>query len=977
METRADWQRIKELFGQALEYPSEQRDAFLNNACGSDTSLRQEVESLLKAHDSSTALLQEPLIPISSATKNRSVGPYRLLEKIGEGGMGQVWLAERTDGTLKRQVAIKLPHEGFQSAAFVKRFARERDILASLSHPHIATLYDAGVAEGQPFLAMEYVVGETITAYSARLNLAVRDRLQLFQQVLAAVQYAHSHLVVHRDLKPSNILVTPDGQVKLLDFGIAKLIGTGETAETELTQLGGRMLTPDYASPEQITGAPISTTTDVYALGVVLYELLTGFRPWKRSSRGMLEDAILHADPAPPSSVAVKSKKALRGDLDAIVLKALRKEPGQRYATADAFAEDLRRFLIGDPVIAQPESAWYRTRKFLIRQRWAVLSAAAIVLALALGLGLALWQAHIARRETTVATAMEKFLEDIFRANSSDQQDPVKARQTTARELLDIGAGKIDGELAGVPEANLRILSTLGDMYFDLGLDDQAVEMQRKRVAVARRQFGNNSEELASALIDLGDALHSSHSVSESEGVLLEANRILDQRRDFGSLERGNLLIMLAQHYRSSDLKRALDYSRQATEVLRRYPTDPELAESLFQQAELLDVLNQPREAETQVTEALQRSIKLQGDPNPNLARFYAGQGQIQQELMEFAAGEDSMRRAAEAARKVNGDDHVDTLETELRLGYFLVATSRPWEGLEHIERAKEIELRIRGEADPFFAPQVFLEYGGALASVGKIEEGLEYISKAVENRRKNRPGTQYLGQMLEREALVQIELGRYEEAQRLSDEAAEIAKKVNYPTSFNAIDGRVRLLLTARQIPEAEAALNSFHPAVPAEGTLSQDALRAQVLRAEIALARNDGETAAGVAGEVTKLLAASPARAYLKWLEARAVLAQGRAELLRHHPSEALPLIQRSVELRESIMDPNSPALADSRVALATCYFELGDPTRATALAAAAQNAFASHRELGKQHTAPLHDLERRLHHISTSQQAYLDHR
>ena len=976
MQTEQNWERIKELFGGALELDPNQRAAYLDEACGEDVSLRDELESLLREHDSSTSLLQQPLQPIPlPELKTGSIGPYQLLSKIGEGGMGQVWLAQRSDGSLKRTVAIKLPYAGFHTREFLERFNRERDILASLAHPHIATLYDAGVTEGQPFLVLEYIEGEPITAYSERTQLDVAAQTALFRQVLEAVQYAHSHLVVHRDLKPSNILVTADGKVKLLDFGIAKLIGSEEAMETELTQAGGRILTPDYAAPEQITGKGISTATDIYALGVVLYELLTGVRPWKRDSRRMLEEAILHTDPVPPSVANRERRSTLRGDLDAIVLKALRKEPGQRYATANAFSEDLRRYLAGEPVLAQPESAWYRTRKFLSRRRWAVASAASVVIALALGLTVALWQAHVARRETRVAAAVDNFLEDIFRANSSDQQDPVKARQTTARELLDIGAKKIDGELADVPEAKLDVLATLGRMYTDLGLDDQAVEIQRKRVSLTRVQSGNTSTELANALIDLGGALHASHSVNQEEAVFFEAQRILDKRGDFSSRRRGNLLVMLAQHYRSSDLRQALDYSRQAVDVFRRYPNEPDLAEALFMEGEAFYTLNQPGQAEPLYSEAVRVSQKLDGDPNSNLPRYYAYQGLARQSLMEFAAAEDSLRRAASAAQKINGDNHVDTLETQLRLGLFLFATSRTTDGLQHLDRAKDILLRTRGETDPFYMPQVFLEYGWALGSWGHLEDGLAYITKAAENRRKNRPGTQYFGQILEKQAAFLIELGRYAEAEKLMDEASAVANQVHAPASYVAVDARARLLIDTGRADKANLALDNFHPSPAAEGTFSLDALKLALSRAELALALHDSDTATHLAAQADQQLTSSAARGYLKGLEARAALIEGRAYLLRGRPADALPFFQRALDLRQNIMAPVSPAIGDVYVDIANCYFDLGDTARAIAPAANARKIFTSHRELGIQYTRPMRALDQKLRKAS-SLRADVDH-
>jgi len=333
--------------------------------------------------------------------------------------MGSVWLAERADGLFTRQVALKLVHPVLMGRQVTERFAREREILASLSHPNIAQLFDAGFTEeGQPFLALQYVAGKPITSYCDERRLTVHERLRLFLQVLGAAQYAHTHLIIHRDLKPSNILVTEEGEVQLLDFGIAKLLKAGDARETELTQLGGRVLTPDYAAPEQIVGGPITTAADVYALGVILYELLTGERPYrlKRDSRGALEEAILGADPVAPSHVKLSETaaqaratspkrlaRALRGDLDTIAMKALKKTPGERYATADAFGEDVVRFLRGDVVLAQRDSVGYRALKFTRRHRAGIAAVGILIVTMAAGLAATTYEAKVAAAQRDAA----------------------------------------------------------------------------------------------------------------------------------------------------------------------------------------------------------------------------------------------------------------------------------------------------------------------------------------------------------------------------------------------------------------------------------------------------------------------------------------------------------------------------------------------------------------------------------------------
>jgi WD40 repeat protein/serine/threonine protein kinase len=418
------WQEVKPALDRALQLAPADRAAYL--AAHSDA-VRHEVESLIRAYEQNEAFLEIPWSDMPAASTQfgpeligSHFGPYRVLSALGQGGMGSVWLAERVDGMFTRQVALKLVHRALMGRVMTERVAREREILASLSHPNIARLFDAGFAEdGQPYLAIEYISGTPLTTYCDEHRLSVRERLEIFRQVLAAVQYAHAHLVIHRDLKPSNILVSEGGQAHLLDFGIAKLLTQGEAKETALTQFGGRPLTLDYAAPEQILGAPITTAADVYALGVMLYELLTGERPYrlKRDTRGALEEAILQVEPAAPSRVSMKEGAAqargltvkklarvLNGDLDTITNKALKKSSSERYATANAFGEDIARFLRGDVVLAQRDSLTYRALKFVRRHRVAIAGVGALILTLVGGLVATTYEARIAaaQRDATL-----------------------------------------------------------------------------------------------------------------------------------------------------------------------------------------------------------------------------------------------------------------------------------------------------------------------------------------------------------------------------------------------------------------------------------------------------------------------------------------------------------------------------------------------------------------------------------------------
>jgi eukaryotic-like serine/threonine-protein kinase len=416
MEVRpaTDAQRLRDinrLLEAALALPASARAAWLKTLPPQQQPLVPVLAALLARADAdSDTFMRQPLAltdgdllgaELRLDQSGDTVGPWQLVRELGAGGMATVWLAERVDGGLRRPVALKLPRVGW-TPGLAQRMQRERDILAGLEHPHIARLYDAGTTDaGRPWLAMEQVVGEAIDVHCQAAGLDVKQRLHLFLQVAEAVSHAHARLVVHRDLKPSNILVTPQGDVRLLDFGIAKLLADEEQPSAALTQVLGCAVTPDYASPEQLGGQPLTVATDVYSLGVVLYELLTGARPYQLGTQRLanLQQAIQTADvPLASSRAADRPRLArqLRGDLDNVLAKALRKDAARRYPSVESMATDIRRHLAGEPVMAQPRSRWYRAGKFVSRHRLPLATAAAVLLTSAAGTSAAMWQAHVA-----------------------------------------------------------------------------------------------------------------------------------------------------------------------------------------------------------------------------------------------------------------------------------------------------------------------------------------------------------------------------------------------------------------------------------------------------------------------------------------------------------------------------------------------------------------------------------------------------
>ena len=356
------WERVESVLDRTLGLPAHARAVALDQLCGTDTALRREVEAMLAAHDGAGAFLETSAAefasrhrPESAELAGTTIGAYRVIEEIGRGGMGTIWLAERADGHFRQRVAIKLVKRGMDSDEILSRFARERQILARLEHPNIARLLDGGMSpDGRPYFVMEYVKGAPITAYCESHELGVDARLELFAQVCRAVHHAHRNLVVHRDLKPSNVMVADDGAIKLLDFGVAKLLADDETEQLKTAPDNrGRPMTPEYASPEQVQGGSVTTASDIYQLGVLLYELLAGQRPYEVTGRSALEieRSICESLPTAPSSRAPEPiRKRLRGDLDAVVLRALEKEPEHRYPSAEALADDIKRHLANLPL---------------------------------------------------------------------------------------------------------------------------------------------------------------------------------------------------------------------------------------------------------------------------------------------------------------------------------------------------------------------------------------------------------------------------------------------------------------------------------------------------------------------------------------------------------------------------------------------------------------------------------------------------
>ncbi|MEO8674745.1 MAG: serine/threonine-protein kinase [Casimicrobiaceae bacterium] len=998
----AQFARLSALLDEALDLEGPQRDAFLHELGARDALLAVHVRDLLASmaamHDEGLLETRDVLktrlaaAPDEDATLvGRSFGPYRVLRIIGQGGMGMVWLAERADGLFDRRVALKLVHPGLMGTALTERFARERAILASLEHPNIARLLDAGfTADGQPYLAIEYVDGIPLTRYCDREQLPVRARIGVLLQVLHAVQFAHANLVIHRDLKPSNLLVDGEGQVKLLDFGIAKLLHDGTAHESELTALAGRAFTPDYASPEQITGAPITTASDVYSLGVLLYELLCGQRPYhpKRDSRGALEEAIVTAEAARPSEVALSDSiadarstsprqlaQSLRGDLDTIAQKALKKNPADRYATVEALAQDLQRHLAGEVVEARPDSAYYRFSRFVMRHKMVVASAAVVTVALGAGLGVSLWQAGVARTQAAVArneaakaTAVQDFLLDIFRANSIERPDPVKARETTARELLDLGGKQAEEGLKDSPEARAVVLDTLADMYYQLGLNTEAARQRRRALDVLKQAFGPDDPRIVEALIAYAGDIADLPERDKVLPLLNDARRILDAAHDDASETRGRLWMRLAQANRYTSVAEMRLYADRAVAFFREhYPQSQNVSIALTYAGSARMQQGDVEGAATNYQLAL-ADVATHDAGSAAWAVFpLTALADAQDTLGKLDESEQSYRTALAVAKARFGDFHPETLLTQAKLGAQLHATGRREEGNRLMEAA------LAGVGKAGYTPSYVIAVlsgirGRVLLSEGRIEEAAAFIAIDLSDARENFPESTPIVGSLRTQIPIDTARGRYADAAREIDESQRIMGSTGVIASVGA---RNRLLLDQGRLRIAQgdprAAIEVLRQVAPHAYAdrlpLQIQEVTAKTLLSAAFLQDANATGALTAAQEALDQILSSPLRTYYPVLEADAELRLGDAIRASGEAQTARPHLERALALRTEQDALISPWRGEAEVFLARCMLDLHARSDAKAHAARARVIYAAHPELGRQFTVPLAELLRRL--------------
>jgi eukaryotic-like serine/threonine-protein kinase len=772
----AEWEEMDAILAEALERPVDARVPFLRSVCASNQAMFEALRSMLERADAARRLIGEHVDDFVTGSlvdppdddagggiePGQRIGAYRVIREIGRGGMGAVYLAERADGQFEMRVAVKVAKRGMDSDEILRRFRHERSILASLEHPNIARLYDGGISDdGRSYLVMELVEGEPITVFCDNRRLTIEERLRLFLAVCDAVRYAHSNLIVHRDLKPSNIFVTPDGSPKLLDFGIAKILVEEDGAEP-LTRTGVRVLTPGYAAPEQLAGEPVTTATDVYAMGAVLHELLTGVRPKPArplSVAGGLRD---HSGPALPrasETVAARTTddvelartraaarsttlerwiRGLRGDVDTILLTATEPDPGRRYGSPQQLADDIEHHLSSRPIRARPPSRGYRFRTFVRRHRMGVASAAVIATLVVASAGALLVQ-HTntirardrAELEARKATQVASFLAGMFDAAAPGES---RGDELTAREILERGARRLESELADQPLLQAGMFNVISHVYLSLDLIEEALPLAERALELRTAHLGPLHIEVAESenqLARIHDARGDFDSAEPLYRSALHAReRLLGSEHAEVAESLLNLGLLLTDR---ADYAGAEPLLRRALAIDRKLFGDahPHVATSLNNLAILLFSRGDYAGAETSLREALEIRRAVLGEPHPRVAITLHNLAAVVQRRGDHAEAERLHRQSLAMHRRVHGGAHRDVASSLSNLGALLTMSGRPAEAEQHLREALEIGRALG--ADTGELADALGNLAAAVRDLGRLEEADTLLEEALE----------------------------------------------------------------------------------------------------------------------------------------------------------------------------------------------------------------------------------------------------
>lgn len=826
------WERIDAILNQILELPLKERKAFLEQACSDDEVLRQEIEALLTDMEKSQAddffdrgilggalaarMLgmddEKELVLIRPGDR---IGVYEIVCELGRGGMGAVYLAERVDGQFEQKVALKITKHSKDSDVIRRRFLQERQILCRLQHPNIVRLLDGGVSEDRPYFAMEYVEGMPLINYCDEHKMGVEARLRLFQDVCLAVQYAHRNLIVHCDLKPSNILVTEEGEVKLLDFGIAKLL---KEQTVSLTRGAMRVMTPEYTSPEQVKGKPVTTASDVYALGVILYELLAGHQPYRVQglSPSRVERMVCEVNPTKPSMAISRVeevsdgngkacqitpetvsrlrdtqlgrlRRQLQEDLDAIVLRSLQKDPEQRYGSAEQLSEDIKRHLDGLPVLARKGTLSYHAGKFA-RRHWGKIAVSAAFVLFGIFYAVRVTQERDnVRVEAAKAQQIASFMIDLFEVSDPDE---ALGNTITARELLDQGAQTIHQELSEQPEVQAIMMNVMGEVYSKLGLYDEAEPLFRKALDIRRQEHGGTHEDIAESLDNLASL-----------------------------------------HVQKGEYDAAEKLFREALAMQRELHDEayPALAETLNNLAELLKVKGEYDAAEALYREALAMRKKLHGEEHISITNLLNNLGGIAFRQGKYDAADSLFRESLAMRRQLLGEKHRLVAEGLNNRGVVLRVKGKYKEAEALYQEALDIWKTVLGQEHPRVA-LVLDNLGRLYRDTEEYEKAEACYREALAMRRK-RLGSRHpdiahslnkLGVLLRIKGDYEQTEALYREAlsirrEHLGDEHPEVAESLNNLATLHYRQGKHDE--AERELQQAlvmyEQGLGSDHPRV------------------------------------------------------------------------------------------------------------------------------------------------------------------
>jgi tetratricopeptide (TPR) repeat protein len=758
---KAAWQRVEEVFLSALEQPTENRVAYLRSVCAGDENLHSEVEAMLRSHEQAGDFMERPAYQINAQLLDQetgalqsgeTLGDYKIISLLGVGGMGEVYLAE--DTKLDRRVAVKLVKVGLGRADLLRHFRREEKILAGLTHPNIARLYGGAVtADGIPYFVMEYVEGERLDCYCSARKLKLPERLELFRRTCSAISYAHQHLVIHRDIKPANIRVTAEGEPKLLDFGIAKLINPHAESMREPTMTLERVMTPEYASPEQVRGEEITTASDVYSLGVVLYELLTGQRPYRFKTRQPNEIArAISEDEAPrPSTVLTRQNpstvivnpRSLRGDLDNIVSMAMRKEASRRYASVAQFSEDIRRHMDGLPVVARKDTVGYRSAKYIRRHRVGVAAAALVSAAIIAALIASLWEARQARvqrgqarAQRDIAQRINTFLQDMLAAAAPE----VKGVDVKVADLLDEASARAKKELVGQPDVMADVLMILGRTYLSLEKPDKAEPPLRAALEASLRANSELHPTTATTMGWLGLDLVYLHKTVEAEQISRKAVELQRKLHPRGNEDLGVALYALGYSLIAQNQpKAAQPLLKEAADLIKKHlgETHGYYVATLTMLGGAYDKAGEPAEAESIYRQAIEAAKRAEARYRIFLAQADLGLGYLLINKEAYLEAETVLRESETIYREVYGGDanpSVGAAKADLGLLYFLKGD---YARAEAQDRTALVLLRKYPGPDQPVHASTEATLGLILTREGKAAEGEPYLREALTIRKK------------------------------------------------------------------------------------------------------------------------------------------------------------------------------------------------------------------------------------------------